>query len=195
MALEKRETRRRVLPLVAAIVVFALACPMAALGLFGKNLFGLDRSQEALQATIRALVDVNALSMGMDLSEEELQTAVAGTLSAIETQSDESGQSAASLLVEGNPSARASGTAGIPVTGPTGDPNRQGSGATPTSHIGPSATHSQTPTATISATPSASPTAIPPTNTPAPPPTIDPAKCKPDKPPTHPLYCTPTPSS
>jgi serine/threonine protein kinase len=213
MALEKQEKRRRTLPLVAAVVVFALACPMAALGLIGKNLFGVDRSQEALQATIRALVDINAQSLGMDLSDDELQTAVAGTLSAIETQSDESGQSAASLLGEGNPSVRASGTAGIPVTGPTGDPNRQGSGATPTSHGGPSATsttgstptgestftpsatHSQTPPATSSATPSASPTAIPPTNTPAPPPTVDPAKCKPDKPPTHPHYCTPTPSS
>jgi serine/threonine protein kinase len=209
MALEKQENRRRTLPLVAVIVVFALACPMAALGLFGKNLFGVDRSQEALQATIRALVDINAQSLGMDLSEEELLTAVAGTLSAIETQSDESGRSAASLLGQGNPSAIASGTAGIPITGPTRETNQQGQETTPTHRSNPTATSvnsqistitststaTSSPTSTYSPTPSASPTDNPPTNTPAPPPTIDPAKCKPDKPPTHPLYCTPIPSS
>jgi serine/threonine protein kinase len=215
MALERRQRRRRRLPLVAGIIAFALACPMAALGLFGKNLFNTDRSQESLQATIRALIDVNAQSMGMDLSEDAMQTAVAGTLGAIETQSDESGRSAASLLDTGggDPSVLISITAGIPITGPTQTPILGSAGSTATSGPGPSATSGSSPTSTNSAsststhtatssstpgstntpTPPPSPTSIPPSNTPAPEPTVNPAQCKPDKPPDHPLYCTPTP--
>jgi serine/threonine protein kinase len=213
IVLERRERRRRRLPLIAGILALALACPMAALGLFGKNLFGVDRSQEILQATIRALVDVNAANMGVNISEDELQTAVAGTLSAIETQSADSGQSAAALIEThgGGPSVMGSITAGIPITGATrtplfGFPNPTntsgpGPGNSPTPTTGLSSTPTQTPTDastntpanTSSPEPTASPTSVPPSNTPAPPPTIDPDKCKYDKPPTHPLYCTPIP--
>jgi serine/threonine protein kinase len=207
MELQKKERRRRKLPLVAGIIAFSLACPMAALGLFGKNFFDTNRSQESLQATIRALIDDDAQSMGMELSEDSLQTAVVATLSAIETQSEASGRSAASLLEigGGDPSVMISITAGIPITGATHTPFLGSAGATHTSGPRPSATlganpththtatATSTPTSTSSPTPTASPTSIPPSNTPAQEPTVDPAKCKPDKPTDHPLYCTPVP--
>jgi len=148
-----------------------------------------------LLGTIAALSTENALAMGGSAEPGLIETAVAGTVSAMGLLDPTQGLTAtagSSPTPTRTPSAGASSTpgggSGPPPPPPPGSfPTQTPSpGPTPTSGPAPSA---PPPTAT-SIVPTVPP--LPSVTLPAPPPpTIEPDKCK--STPTHPHFCTPTP--
>jgi len=147
-----------------------------------------------LLGTIAALSTENALAIGGSAEPGLVETAVAGTVSAM------------GLFETPEASTPTEGPSPTPTPTPTRTPvaavsSTPGGGPPP----GPGASQSPVPSATPTSGPA--PSAPPPTSTsilptvppgpsitpPFPVPTIDPDKCDPDKPPGHPRYCTPTP--
>jgi hypothetical protein len=189
---EPINTRRRYMAM-AALAVALLGCPSAAIGLFGAQWFS-NNGQPDFGATMTAISGEIAANLGEGIPDELLPTYVAETLAVLqETEQARQTQEAARLTTEatlgGTPEATQSTLTGTEAANQDGEypPN-----ATPTFTRTPSVPE-PSPTPTATPTPEATSTPAP-TSTDAPDPTVNPALCRMDKPPEHPLYCTPTPS-
>jgi serine/threonine protein kinase len=199
-----RPTVRR-WPVLLGVMALLLAFPIGAFALRGvigapPNEGNNPQAALAFEATINALYTANA-PLGEDADPGQIQTAVAGTLSALETQTASEQTSTPipsswSLLdifrSETHTSTPTPTIWYYSTSTPTITPE-EGSGgdASPT----PTLENPPESTPTLEGTPAPPTNTLPPpTPTPEPPdPTIDPSKCKE---PGHPIFgCTPTPTS
>ena len=189
-------------PVFLGVMTLLLAFPLGAFalrGVIGASPNDAIETQAAIafEATIAALYTANApLSEDAD-DPGKIQTAVAGTLSALETQTARE-QTSTPTPTSWSILDIFRGETHTPTPTPiiwyylTSTPtntSEQGSGGEPTSTPTPTDTSTPgEPTTTLAPTN----TLPPPTSTPEPPnPTIDPSKCKE---PSHPIFgCTPTP--
>jgi hypothetical protein len=197
MVTEPVNGRRRYLAM-AALAVMILGCPSAAIGMFGAQWFG-NGDGPNYEATMTAISGEIAANLEDDVPEDAVPTFVAQTLTVLQaTEQTRYTQEAAQATSEANP--EGTPAEDTPTLGPADTESAsyvgdEPPGATPTftrTPSGPTPTHTITAMPTHTATPG--PTSTPaPTNTEAPEPTVNPALCRMDKPPTHPLYCTPTP--
>jgi serine/threonine protein kinase len=153
---------------------------------------GTPTPSDHLLGTIAALSTENALAIGGSAEPGLVETAVAGTVSAM------------GLFDPADGSTATAGLSPTPIRTPNADASSTpggGSGPPP-----PAALPASTPTPPATATSGPAPSSPPPTSTsilptvppltsltppPPPPSTIDPDKCK--STPTHPHFCTPTP--
>ena len=143
---------------------------------------------ENLQATIDAIYTVSALDAGTALLPGQVETMVAETLSAMDSETI---------------TAAVTATPVVSLTPTHTSLDEMTLSLTETAEHEPTATktvqwvyYSPTPTYHVAKPPPATSTPKP-TNTPIPPPTSDPdeKKCLPSKPTTHPHYCEPTPDT
>jgi hypothetical protein len=191
MVAEPVGARRRYLAM-AALAVALLGCPSAAIGLFGAQWFSAN-GQPDFAATMTAISGEIAANLGEGVSDEVVPTYVAQTLAVLQ-ETEQARQTADALLTQ---AADLDGTLnGVETTytaDATFEPTATADDETGGSAPGPTPTKTYTQASAPSATPTPP---LPPTPT-LPPddptPTFNPALCRTDKPPDHPLYCTPTP--
>jgi hypothetical protein len=190
MVAEPVNERRRYLAM-AALAVVILGCPSAAIGMFGAQWFD-NGNQPDFNATMTAISGEIAGNMGEGVSDELVPTYVAQTLTVL--QATDQG-----LMTEG--AAQTTSDVGLTSTpeelSPIGTIQTTFASTSVASHETGDSTPGPTPTKTftMAPTPTRTPTSPPPpTATPIDAtPTFDSARCRTDKPPDHPLYCTPTP--
>jgi hypothetical protein len=182
--------RRRYLAM-AALAVVILGCPSAALGMFGAQWFD-NGSQPDYSATMTAISGEIAANLNEGIPDEWVPTYVAQTLTVLQAtdqvrMTDESAQLTQDSSQDGG-LGDTTPTAGVTVSfAVTGVASNETGQSTPVFSPTKTFTIGPTPTRTPTYPPAPTPTLIDAT------PTFDPARCRTDKPPDHPLYCTPTP--
>ena len=198
-------------PLAAGILLILFAFPLGAAGLVGYVRNGAGGSNPTptvnWEATISVLFAENAAAVGKLGSDEAVQTAVVGTMQAMNAEGRNGAQGEMMTIINAfGPNPTPTGMIGTATptwfvfftrtptpkdesSGPPGPTSTSGSTLEPSATPEPGATDTvPAPTNTPEPPPPTDPPPPPPTSTPKP---VNPNACNDD--PGHTLYCTPTP--